>query len=82
MRPVREGRIAGGAGAEWLLGKVLELTAVGRKVQGAKERTWAWPSSQAKVVLCRRARHRTTRFLVSIRQCTKAMPYSHHQRAI
>jgi hypothetical protein len=42
MRPVREKTIARGAGAEWLLGKVLELSAVGRKVQGAKERTWAW----------------------------------------
>jgi hypothetical protein len=39
-------------------------------------------SSQAKVVLCHRARHRTTRLLVSIRQCTKQVPYGHHQMAI
>jgi hypothetical protein len=41
-------------------------------------------SSQAKVVLCCAAGPdtSTTRFLDSIRQCTKAVPYGQHQTAI
>lgn len=78
-RGILKGRIARGTGAEWLLGKVLELTAVGRKAPGAKE--WAWHLHRREWCCAAGPDTRLVSYSSAYAN-TKQVPYGHLQTAI